>query len=69
MIIKLLMISPEDPNKVSNKCPAIILAVRRIASVRRRMINLIDSIKTIKGIKINGVPWGVRWEKKSLKKK
>jgi len=56
MIIKLLMRSPEDPNKVNNKCPAIILAVRRIANVRGRMINLIDSIKTIKGIKINGVP-------------
>lgn len=69
MIIKLLIRSPEDPNKVNNKCPAIILAVRRIAKVRGRMINLIDSIKTIKGIKINGVPWGVRWEKKSLKKK
>lgn len=69
IIIKLLIKSPEEPNNVNNKCPAIILAVKRIAKVKGRIINLINSIKTIKGIKINGVPWGVKWEKKLLKKK
>jgi len=43
------------PNRVINRCPATILAIRRTASVRGRMILLIDSIKTIKGIKGVGV--------------
>lgn len=60
------MICPDDPRRDSNKCPAIILAVSRIAKVKGRMINLIDSMITIKGIKINGVPEGVKWERKSL---
>lgn len=67
-IIKLLINSPEEPRRVKSKWPAIILAVNRIARVKGRMISLIDSIKTIKGIRIKGVPWGVKWEKKSLKK-
>lgn len=62
----LLIIIPDDPSKVNNKCPAIILAVNRIDNVRGRIIKLIDSIKTINGIRTGGVPWGVRWEKKSL---
>lgn len=37
--------------------------------MKGRIIKLINSINTINGIKINGVPWGVKWEKKSLKKK
>lgn len=66
-MIKLLIDSPDDPNKDNNKCPAIILAVSRIARVNGRIINLMDSIITIKGIKIKGVPCGVRWENKSVK--
>lgn len=66
--MKLLISSPEEPRRVRSKWPAIILAVSRIARVRGRMINLIDSIRTMKGMRINGVPCGVRWEKKSLKK-
>lgn len=42
------------------------MAVNRIDNVSGRIIRLIDSIKTINGIRIGGVPWGVRWEKKSL---
>lgn len=57
---------PDEPSRVRSKWPAIMLAVNRIDRVIGRMINLIDSIKTIKGIKIGGVPWGVKWEKKSL---
>lgn len=48
-------------NKVNKRWPAIILAVNRTAKVPGRIILLIVSIKTIKGIKIVGVPWGIRW--------
>lgn len=49
------------PNRVNNKCPAIIFAVKRTIKVIGRIIVLIDSIKIIKGIKIFGVPWGTKW--------
>lgn len=52
---------PVFPSNVINKCPAIILAVRRTARVPGRIIFLIVSIQTIKGIKIAGVPWGTKW--------
>lgn len=52
---------PELPSKASNKCPAIILADRRMASVPGRIIFLTLSIHTINGIRIGGVPWGTRW--------
>lgn len=66
-IIRLLIDSPEDPRRDKSKWPAIMFAVSRIARVKGRIINLIDSIKTMKGIKGNGVPWGVRWERRSFK--
>lgn len=53
---KLLINRPDDPSKVKSKCPAIMFAVSRIDRVIGRIISLIDSINTIKGIKINGVP-------------
>lgn len=43
------------------------LAVSRMAKVKGRIISLIDSMITIKGIKIKGVPWGVKCENKSVK--
>ena len=46
---------------VINKWPAIILADNRTAKVPGRIIFLIDSINTIKGIKILGVPCGTKW--------
>lgn len=46
---------------VISKCPAIILAANRIDSVKGRIILLIVSIITIKGIKIVGVPLGIKW--------
>lgn len=52
---------PDEPSNDSNKCPAIIFAVRRILSVIGRISNLIDSINTIKGINNVGVPDGVKW--------
>lgn len=51
---------PKFPKRVSNKCPAIILAVSRTAKVIGRITFLIVSIHTIKGIKTLGVPWGTK---------
>lgn len=55
------MLFPVLPNKVKRRWPAIIFAERRIARVPGRMMFLIVSINTIKGIKIKGVPWGTIW--------
>ena len=60
-INKIISLDPILPNRVNNKCPAIILAVNRIVKVIGRIIFLIDSIRTINGIKIPGVPWGIIW--------
>lgn len=49
------------PNNLISKCPAIMLAVRRTARDPGRIKFLIVSIKTIKGIKIGGVPLGIMW--------
>lgn len=65
-IIMLLIDWPEDPKRDSNRWPAIILAVKRIAKVNGRITRLIVSIIVINGISIIGVPWGVRWVNKSL---
>lgn len=51
---------PIFPNNVNNRCPAIIFAVNRIVRVIGRIILLIDSINTINGIKIFGVPCGTK---------
>jgi hypothetical protein len=65
IISKLIIIidneDPVLPRRVNNKCPAIILAANRIAKVPGRIIFLIVSIHTIKGIRTGGVPWGTRW--------
>jgi len=53
--------NPEEPKRVKSKWPAIIFAVNRIDKVKGRIINLIDSIRTIKGISMKGVPEGVKW--------
>jgi hypothetical protein len=50
-----------EVNKVIRRCPAIILAANRIARVKGRIILLIVSITTIKGINIVGVPLGIKW--------
>lgn len=49
---------PWFPSRTSRRWPAIIFAVRRTANVPGRMIFLIVSIRTIKGIKMAGVPLG-----------
>lgn len=51
---------PVLPKSVNNKCPAIILAVNRTANVPGRITLLINSIYTINGIKIGGVPCGIK---------
>lgn len=48
------------PRRVRSKCPAIILAAKRTASVAGRIIDLIVSINTIIGISPVGVPKGTR---------
>lgn len=49
------------PNKVINRCPAIIFAINRTARAPGRIIFLIVSIHTINGINIIGVPDGIIW--------
>ena len=66
-MIELFNEGAEDPNRERRRCPAIILAVNRIAKVIGRINRLTDSMITIKGIKIDGVPWGVKWDIVSLK--
>lgn len=60
-IIEDLIEGPVFPNKVRRRWPAIILAANRTAKVPGRIIFLIVSIKTINGIRIEGVPWGTKW--------
>lgn len=52
---------PVLPNKVSNKCPAIMLAANRTARVPGRITFLTVSINTINGISAAGVPKGTKW--------
>lgn len=51
---------PVLPKRVNRRWPAIILADSRTARVPGRIIFLIVSIITIKGIKTEGVPWGTK---------
>lgn len=66
-IVEEVSLIPEDPKSVRSRCPAIILAVRRIDRVSGRINSLIDSIITINGIRANGVPEGVRWVRRLFK--
>jgi hypothetical protein len=52
---------PVLPNKVSKRCPAIIFAESRTAKVPGRITFLIVSIRTINGIRTDGVPCGTKW--------
>ena len=55
-----LIDGPLFPNRVNNRCPAIMFAVKRTASVPGRIRFLIVSIITINCINMVGVPWGTR---------
>ena len=48
------------PSKVNKRCPAIILGDKRIAKVPGRILFPIVSMHTINGIRIKGVPWGIK---------
>jgi hypothetical protein len=48
------------PSRVNNKCPAIMFAVSRTARVPGRIRFLTVSIRTMKGIRGAGVPWGTK---------
>lgn len=52
---------PVFPNNVNSRWPAIILAASRTANVPGRIIFLMVSIQTMKGIKTAGVPCGTKW--------
>jgi len=49
------------PKSVINRWPATMFAINRTARVSGRIIFLMDSINTIKGIKAPGVLWGTKW--------
>lgn len=51
-----LIDGPLFPSRVSRRCPAIMFAVSRTASVPGRIRLLIVSMITMKGISIVGVP-------------
>jgi hypothetical protein len=51
-----LIDGPLLPNKVSSRCPAIMLAVRQTANVPGQIRMPIVSIITINGINMDGVP-------------
>lgn len=49
------------PRRVIKRCPATMFAISRTERVIGRIILLIDSISTIKGIRAEGVPDGTIW--------
>ena len=55
-----LIDGPLFPSKVSSKCPAIMFAIRRTASVSGRIMLLIISMITIDGNNIVGGPCGIK---------
>jgi hypothetical protein len=59
-IFTLIKVCDKVDNKVKIKCPAIILAARRTESVIGRIISLISSTSTIKGVIRRGVPIGTK---------
>jgi len=54
------IIENDESNDI-NRCPATMLADKRIDRVIGRIIDLIISIITIKFIRLVGVPDGVKW--------
>lgn len=55
-----MIVGPLFPSRVSKRCPAIMFAVSRTASVPGRIMFLIVSMQTMKGIKGAGVPCGTK---------
>ena len=50
-----------DINNVISRWPAIMFAANRTANVIGRIMILIVSIKTMKGVSKRGVPIGIKW--------
>lgn len=50
-----------SPRSAIRMCPAVILAINRTAKAPGRMMLLIVSIITMKGIRMGGVPEGIVW--------
>lgn len=55
------MEGPWFPKSTRRRWPAIILAAKRTANVPGRITLLTVSIRTMKGIRIPGVPKGTKW--------
>lgn len=55
-----LMDGPLFPSSVNSRCPAIMFAVKRTASVPGRIRFLMVSMITMNGINMVGVPWGTK---------
>jgi hypothetical protein len=60
-IMLFVLINEKLDNNLNNRCPATIFADNRMANVKGRIIFLVISIRTIKFIKIIGVPFGTEW--------
>jgi hypothetical protein len=56
-----IIAGPLFPSRINNRCPAIMFAVNRTASVPHWITFLIVSIHTINGIRMVGVPCGTRY--------
>ena len=60
LIISVDKAGPVFPMSVKSRCPAIMFAASRTASVPGRITFLMVSIHTMNGIRTGGVPWGTR---------
>lgn len=63
----MFLFSEKFPSKLISKCPATIFADKRTDKVIGRIKLLINSIITINGISITGVPKGTKWDNICLK--
>jgi hypothetical protein len=60
--MKRALIDEAEPRRHIRRCPAVILAVSRIAKVKGRIILLNLSMRTRKGIRGAGVLIGTKWQ-------
>ena len=61
ILILTLIIETLDLRRQSNRCPAVMLAIKRTLRVNGRMRFLTSSIKTINLMSAPGVPFGTKW--------
>lgn len=60
-IICVVVLNILFPSRDMIKCPAIMLAISRMAREPGRTIFLIVSMHAINGVRMVGVPSGIRW--------